>query len=186
MFGPYVVGYQCYSTWEWVWEWWWWWWGERERKGGGSIDGQWHSLMLGHAQLWPAPARDTVQRVTVISGSAISDTIPVPAEPVTWTPQFSPYLCYSLAALNLKVLLPESVSAHLLFFWLLTHSTSRLLLHLFPTLKSCSMLSSIPGCRIVLSTCDSSQSTYCLRCCSPLKSCCISLTVVVTLSWKVL
>jgi hypothetical protein len=44
----------------------------------------------------PVQTRDTMKWVTVISRSAISNTIPVPADPVTQTLRFSPYPCYSL------------------------------------------------------------------------------------------
>jgi hypothetical protein len=44
----------------------------------------------------PAPTCDTMIQVMVISGSVISNTVPVPADPVTQTLWFSPYPSYSL------------------------------------------------------------------------------------------
>jgi hypothetical protein len=47
----------------------------------------------------PVQTHDTMKWVTVISRSAISNTVPIPADPMTQTPRFSPYPCYSLSCL---------------------------------------------------------------------------------------
>jgi hypothetical protein len=54
----------------------------------------------------PVQTHDTMKWVMVISGSAISDTVPVPADPVTQTPRFSPYPCYFL---NVMFLMPQLI-----------------------------------------------------------------------------
>ena len=59
---------------------------------------EWMTLVGQHSAVAkvPMPTCDTVKQVMVISRSVISNTIPIPADPMTQTPWFSLYLCYSL------------------------------------------------------------------------------------------
>jgi hypothetical protein len=68
------------------------------KKGWWRLVSEWMMLIGQHSAVAVVPVQtcDTMKRVMVISGSAISNTVPVPADPMTQTPRFPLYPCYSL------------------------------------------------------------------------------------------
>ena len=64
---------------------------------------EWMMLVGNIVAVVPVPTCDTIKQVTVINGLAISNTIPIPADPMTQTLQFSLYLCYSLLVLMSRI-----------------------------------------------------------------------------------